>query len=382
MKNDTRSNAPDASYVNGKAYAGRAPEQRKVQKRTAPVAKEARRASDKTAERISEQHTSRAENTYRSSESAHHSSSHHHSHGSYRRKKNSALKRFFKNYGATAIALVGVVIIVAVIVVLSLKNKESATGENGQEQGQDTYVPSNSDYTIASDLAELTDAEAKNPATLPVSSKYFEDGKPDVVIKRDENGAVTGAVYYSYLEGGALISEKEYDSNGLLMTKTVYVASEAGCNKSVFTVNRGKSSAFEGYTLDEIDPAGIAKKRTEYTLTGVVDHYSYLEYNDKGQLSRETVYSAFDMLTMYYEYLYDAEGRKIEQLQYDANYSPEGKYTWEYDELGRVTKDSYFIGEVCRGYNEYKYRDDGSYSMTAYTLIDEATMTYDKKVMS
>ena len=86
------------------------------------------------------------------------------------------------------------------------------------------------------------------------------------------------------------------------------------------------------------------------------------------------------MVTGYYEYLYDEAGNVSEKLQYDANYAPMGKTAWEYDAAGRVVKESFFIKDVCRSYNEYGYKEDGSYVMTSYTLIDEGTMTYEKKV--
>ena len=216
----------------------------------------------------------------------------------------------------------------------------------------------------------------------PQRACHCDDGKPDISVMRDDEGNLTGAVYYQYSDDGTPIVEKEYDAKGMLSTKTVYAAVERGCVKSVFTIKREDNDVYNGYILDEIDDSGQAKKETEYTVTGVVDHYSYLEYNEKGQVSRETVYSPYDVITGYYDHLYDVEGRESELLQYDANNVPMGKTTWEYDELDRIVKESYFMKEVCRAYNEYEYREDGSYIMTAYTLIDETTMTYDKKVMN
>ncbi len=374
MKNESRSTAPDASYVNGKAYSGRMPERSRQQKKSAPPVTAARQKDTGS----SSTRKARPDDVNEREQSVHHSSSHHSSSHRSHRKKKSAVKKFIRNYGPTVIALIGAMILAAVIIIISVTNKT----DTEEQIAQDTdYEPVPQDYTGTEDYITLTDEEAKTVLSLPITSKYFEGGKPDVSILRDENGAMTAAVFYEYLADGSVIVEKEYTPKGLLDKKTVYDAEETGCVKSVFTVKR-EGSAFDGYILDEMDEAGVVKKQTEYTLTGVIDHYNYIDCNDKGQVIKETVYSAYDVIIRYDEYLYDEAGRKAEQLQYDPNYVPIGKTTWEYDESGRVVKESYFIKEVCRSYNEYEYKEDGSYIKTTYVLVDEATMTYEKRIMN
>ena len=80
------------------------------------------------------------------------------------------------------------------------------------------------------------------------------------------------------------------------------------------------------------------------------------------------------------EYTYDENDKVTELHQFDANDMPTASTYWEYDEAGRVIKESYYLKNTCRSFNEYVYNDDGSYTMTANTLIDEAKMIYDKKV--
>ena len=383
MKNDTRPTSPDASYINGKAYNGKYPERAAQQMRKNPAAKSAPRPASPANQRSANR--TGADGARRSSESAirrssqqsasHHSSSHRSSHSSSRRKKR-AIKKFFKDFAPTIIAVVGAVILVSVIVIISMRgNGEDETYDPGQSNVID--VP---DYRSSGGILEFDEGDAKNSIVFPATSKYFEDGRPDVVLKHDEDGRLTGATYYLYLDNGSSAGEKEYDPNGMLVTEKLNTASEKGCVSTVVTVKRDKNNVYNGYVVDETDEAGVAKKQTEYTLTGVVDHYSYLEYGADGRLSKETVYSPYDMVTGYYEYLYDEAGNVSEKLQYDANYAPMGKTAWEYDAAGRVVKESFFIKDVCRSYNEYGYKEDGSYVMTSYTLIDEGTMTYEKKV--
>ncbi len=390
MNNDPKSAKPNASYINGRAYDGKTPLKQKPASRPASALRDgtgraheqksashadpARRTPASSERAHSETHRTGTHSGHSSSGgSSHRSSSHHRS----RSKKKKVVKNVLKNYGLTAAAIVGVIVIIAVIVIFS-----SGGGKYQEGEVHETQTSNYDNLVIDSDLVELTDEEAKSAVVLPASSRYFEDGRPDIVIERDAAGALIGAKYYGYLEDGKQISEKAYGPSGKLEGKTVYTSTENGCVKSVFTINADKNGAYEGYTLDDVDAEGVIKKSTVYTYTGVVDHYTYFEYNEKGLVNRETVYSAYNIITAFNEYLYDDAGRKTDMFMYDANNVPTARTSWEYDELDRVVKESYFLKDVCRTYSEFEYREDGSYIMTNYTLVDENTMTYDKKIMN
>ena len=281
-----------------------------------------------------------------------------------------------KNYGLTVGALVVALIVLAIVIIVNAgKSREAEKIQN------ETYIPPTNNVTINSDYLDLSDAEAKGTVVIPNSSKYYEDGKPDITVERNEDGNISGAVYYEYLEDGSPIAEKRYSGRGSLISKTVFAAEEKGCVKSVYTMKTDKNGVYDGHILEELNEDGVVVKLKEFTVTGVVDHYSYFEYNENGQAIKETEYSPYDVVLAYYEYHYDGFGRKVEAFQYDANHNPFARTAFDYDEEDRITRESYYLNDVCRSYNEYEYREDGAYRMTAYTLVDEKTMTYDKKIM-
>lgn len=280
-----------------------------------------------------------------------------------------------KNYGPTIAAVVGIVVLAAaVILITSLGNKKD-------EEESTAYVPPTDSIVLDSDLVTLDASEVDGKVSIPTSSVYGEDGKAYVVLKRDGDGNVSGAVYSEYLDNGTLICEREYDAYGFLLTKTVFTASEKNCVKSVFTTKTDKNGVYDGHVLEEIDADGVTLKRTEYTVTGVVDNYTYPEYDEEGRVKKESVYSAYGVITGYNEYLYDDRDRVTDKYQYDQNYIAIYRTSWEYDDSDRVIKESFYIKDLCRSYNEYEYRENGTYKMTTYNLTDERTMTYDKKVM-
>ena len=137
MKKETNPGKPNVSYINGKAVgagysAGRSPQSRR------PAPAPGTNTRNNTSARPQSGPSKAAETVNRSSSSeqstgVHHSSSTHtHSsssrHRSHRRKQ-SAIKKFFRNYGLTAAALAGVVVVLAVVLVLSLNGRGSGTAE-------------------------------------------------------------------------------------------------------------------------------------------------------------------------------------------------------------------------------------------------------------
>ena len=131
VKNESKSTAPDASYINGKPYSGRMPERdAKRQKKPAPQASGGRRPASKEyagAGGRADAAAGRSGAESRSPESVREESSHHHSsHGSHRRKKESSFGKFLKSYGLTVAALIGVAIIAAVLIVTNTKNETDA----------------------------------------------------------------------------------------------------------------------------------------------------------------------------------------------------------------------------------------------------------------
>ena len=204
--------------------------------------------------------------------------------------------------------------------------------------GHDTYSEINATLTY-DDRGLITKAEVAGDETVEFT--YNDSGKLVLQVEKSESGSEIRRYEYTY------------DDNGNCLTK-----SRIG----------GSSEEYIAYT-----------------------------YNDKGQLTRETVTQKYiyqsDDVTVW-NYTYDADGNLVSRLNdkggmyytYDAagrvteeKEAYEGsdsfnKYVYAYDEQGRMVKERY---ESAESWSEYAYKYDarGVRYVDTYTLSDE-TATY------
>ncbi|MBQ7714420.1 MAG: hypothetical protein IJT70_00965 [Clostridia bacterium] len=381
MKNKKNSSAPDAVYVNGKLTNGK----NGIDGKTEDAKRIVQKRIEKQAVEHKEVHAekrvtaSRAERRDPSDIDSENYTRRTHSSSGSRRKKKSRFSRFFKAFAPTLGALA---VVAALIIFVVLSDSGNSPSEGGaQPQANQPYAPAADFIDLDEDEElKLDKAEINLKYVIPTSNVYNEDGQPLVALNRNETGDISDVVFYKYRSNGEPVSEKNYSPEGELLSKTVYDADEDGCVKSVFSTRKNSKGNYSGSILEECDESGLVKKKTQFTATGVIDSYSYPEYNSKGLIIAETEYSAYGMMSNRSEYTYDENDKVTELHQFDANDMPTASTYWEYDEAGRVIKESYYLKNTCRSFNEYVYNDDGSYTMTANTLIDEAKMIYDKKV--
>lgn len=296
--------------------------------------------------------------------------------------KHSGIWGFFKSYTLTIAAI----LIAAGIVIFVLISERKSDGEKEDKSDNITYYENKlEEIENDSDNQKLiSDEEIILDITLPTSSVYSLDKMPLVLVTRENSGSKANAIYYRYSPEGKKLSKSKYGTDGILIEKTVYEAVENDGNKVVIETQKNKKGDYSGYTVNYFSTSDLPDKKTMYTVNGVVSGESIFEYDGNGRVSRETVYTSRGMISDYIEHEYNDDGSERKTLQYDATNTLSTKTLYSYDENGRILKEEYYTGadvadDICSFYNEYTYSEDGLCSMSAYTLVNRATMEYEVK---
>ncbi|MBR6917620.1 MAG: hypothetical protein IKN38_05500 [Clostridia bacterium] len=286
---------------------------------------------------------------------------------------------FIRDFGATFAAIAVLAALAVLFFVFGVGN-DSAAEDTAEEVQYYSFSPEK--LVLDTDLVTVTDDELRSRAAIPTCSRYDNEGRPVAVVERDDAGEVTKVSYYEYRDDGTTLTEKTFAPSGAITEKTVFASLEIDCVKASFTFEYDDAGNLKGYSLSDTDLSGTVIKKTEYAPTGVLKSYSRFEYSGGGEASRETVYSPYDAVVCYYEYSYDEAGRVTDQIRYEPNSDSYTGTSWVYDVLDRVVRESFYNGDVCYAYNEYAYNEDGTFTMAAYYLTDQDSMTYEKKIMS
>ena len=287
-------------------------------------------------------------------------------------------KALFEKYRLTIISAIGVLILITAV---SIPVLISGRDGKGIRYRKDDYVAPVVIEENAEEKAYLsiTEYDASVAVELPNVDQTNPDGTKAVTLKKNSEGLLLFATFYSYLEDGTLICETKYMSNGLLAYKTVHYAEDEGCDLSILTPKQNKKGDFDGFILEEYKMNGSLYKSTEYSAGGSVDSYSVVEeYDDYGRVKKEYCYPTYGTDPDYYKsYSYNEFGsiHEIKQLGMDDILIQSAVY--EYDEFGRVSKISYYQKGVCNSYEEYEYHlEEGFYSIISYRLADQISKTY------
>ena len=107
----------------------------------------------------------------------------------------------------------------------------------------------------------------------------------------------------------------------------------------------------------ECEAENSPKEERGYWGSGDVKGYITYEYDEQGNLIKETWYYDDGAIYMYYIYENDAEGNCVKKTWYNGD----GTYSEEYDETGNLLKMTYYQADgTIRGYNECEYDSAGN----------------------
>lgn len=176
-----------------------------------------------------------------------------------------------------------------------------------------------------------------------------------------------GEYVYEYDEKGNKISESLYYNDNL---NHVYKYDENG--------NKISTTYYDGGIIDhkyEYDGSGNITRSTYYNDDGTVDDYGEYEYDENGNKTLYTWYDYGD-ISSYREYLYDRRGNLVKETDYSAD-GEIGEYIeYTYDWRGNITKKTEYGQEssllidytapiMLRGWTTYKHDKDGNITKEA-----------------
>lgn len=242
---------------------------------------------------------------------------------------------------------------------------------------------------------------------------YYDNGNIKTKITRFDNGSIESEL--TYAEDGALISRKHYHENGNLETDATFYPN--GNTKTYLSYDYDGSLSFKEEGSEDRSTKTVTSYSYDYdyeTDTSVLSSYrvvvaendveiSNVTYDPDGNLLSTTSYEYYDDGTVKKETAKNADGIVIEEYEYyessmvksESYYSESGKlearneydeacnkirYTYRdgeasddlfteeytYDDIGRITKVTYYQNDVLTHYTLSEYTDDGSLTETSY----------------
>ena len=196
-----------------------------------------------------------------------------------------------------------------------------------------------------------------NEKNLPMTCVYASDDgyQHTCTYTYNENGQIT-KIFCTDTDGLEECTEYEYDENGYMIKEI------APYNGMIYTIV---------YTYTE--------KGNVATLAATVSDgtsYSYAYTYDENGNEILCVITEGDV-TLTYETVYDAEGKKIAEYQKDADGNETFKTSYTYDEKGRTTKETFSIMGEEKGFYEYAYDDKNQVIRKHYNVGDGMYVTFE-----
>ncbi len=111
------------------------------------------------------------------------------------------------------------------------------------------------------------------------------------------------------------------------------------------------------YFMEETDEKGNLVKNSYYSAEGVLELYNTYEYDENDNLIKETNYDAEGNLLSYTETAYNDRGMKTEKSYFDSDGSCVYYETYKYDENNNCTEEYYYQGTVLDYYVISEYND-------------------------
>lgn len=191
-----------------------------------------------------------------------------------------------------------------------------------------------------------------------------------VITECDENGNRVKETHYDDAECSILLCEVEYDENGNLTVQTLYNADgsieewyEYEYDKNGKTIKETVYNADDSikyWIENEYDEYGIWIKANSYDANGTnfVD-YSLKEYDENGNLVKETIYGLDFGLGSNFVDVYDKNGNRIRQIFYDDKDNVLYWVEHECDEENRDSKMSFYDADgSIMNWHEFEYEYD------------------------
>ena len=207
------------------------------------------------------------------------------------------------------------------------------------------------DYDERGDMTKKTYSYKEKPNEThykEYTTQYQEDGSKIVSESQDILEATGEAVFeetyeYEYNPDGFLVRKTGFKENGEYQGEIIYEYDENGnlISQSEGKTGPGVTSLAMSY---EYDDAGDLIKETQYDFDGEVNQYWTYEYDQDGKQTVVHNYNPAgeEMVTAVecqWKYEYDEEGRVAEEWQesIDGGHKYEW-YQYEYDDYGNVCK--------------------------------------------
>ena len=278
--------------------------------------------------------------------------------------------------------LLAVLMISAVIFITSCENKHTELPETTTKNEQSATT-----VNSTSSMSSTSSTSNECPPETTTSDKENIEITEPVVKERHENGNIKKAVYYR--KDGTVSSEYEYNENGYIISETLYdtdgkkakyraylgtgVEDDSTLTEEIRYRLDGKKTYHHKYEYDsngrlikdttipgssttyEYDKNGILFRRNTISSDGALKEYCLIEYTDAGRRERRvshsgaalgiTEYSKENVIvsalvyssTGYTISLYDTDGKKTKETNYDRR-GAEVSYTlYEYNENGFKT---------------------------------------------
>ena len=210
----------------------------------------------------------------------------------------------------------------------------------GKEPAPETAAPTDlPEVTEVTEIPEDQEAVTEPPAeteTITVTRQVR-------MASLDENGEERWYREYSYDELGRLSAEREVSSNGEETYSTAVTYSETGA-QTLYTYPEGRTATVRE-TWDEQGNVILS----EYIESGEVEHYT--------------------------EYVYDAQGRLIEDITHYVFESAVPRNKYSYDEAGNQIGHYEYSGEELTGWLETTRDEEGRRTGTVYYGFDGAVMS-------
>jgi hypothetical protein len=223
----------------------------------------------------------------------------------------------------------------------------SVFGEEITSDGNVNTVHKNSAENAASSFGNLAETTEDGYA-IPTATSIKYDEYGNVIptssgTEYDENGNVLRKTYY-YDDFIWFVDEYTYHSNGITRSHHYY-----------------DSEGFESTLYYDTNGNPVSEDVGDDDIGEDIDDPSYIpEYNDKGQLIKEICYynngDIIETITYEYNQLGQITKRTSVTEEPDTTYTQESIY--EYDSLGNLTYEKYINGDFWTVY-ECVYSEDG-----------------------
>ena len=197
----------------------------------------------------------------------------------------------------------------------------------------------------------------RNEYGINIASTEYEYDSWRRVTKITYNGSSSSDSWwktYKYDDKGNVIEWESYYSSG--RNKYNYGSYSLEYDENDRLIKRKSDGKYggSGWEEYEYDDSGNLIKETAYELNSSIKSMHKYEYDKSGNMIKALYYEKESKLEYYYEYEYDSENKLLKETKYDNNGKVTDWIKYEYDEKGCEIKRSYNNGSWAE--SEYNYK--------------------------